>query len=48
MVIWSQLERIRARENAKRGYLEVRTPIIYDADTFWTSGHFPSYEDLMF
>jgi threonyl-tRNA synthetase len=48
MVIWSQLERIRARENAKRGYLEVRTPIIYDADTFWTSGHFPKYEDLMF
>src|SRR6266540_3801692 len=48
MVIWQMLERIRARENAKRGYLEVRTPIIYDADTFWTSGHFPKYEDLMF
>jgi threonyl-tRNA synthetase len=48
MVIWNELERIRARENAKRGYLEVRTPIIYDADTFWTSGHFPKYEDLMF
>jgi len=26
----------------------VRTPIIYDADTFITSGHFPKYEDLMF
>jgi threonyl-tRNA synthetase len=48
MVIWNELERIRARENARRGYLEVRTPIIYDADTFWTSGHFPKYEDLMF
>src|SRR6266540_3049451 len=48
MMIWQMLERIRARENAKRGYLEVRTPIIYDADTFWTSGHFPKYEDLMF
>jgi threonyl-tRNA synthetase len=48
MVIWNELERIRRRENAKRGYLEVRTPIIYDADTFWTSGHFPKYEDLMF
>jgi threonyl-tRNA synthetase len=48
MVIWNELETIRRRENAKRGYLEVRTPIIYDADTFWTSGHFPKYEDLMF
>jgi threonyl-tRNA synthetase len=48
MVIWSELEKIRRRENARRGYLEVKTPIIYDADTFWTSGHFPKYEDLMF
>jgi len=48
MVIWQELERIRRRENAKRGYLEVRTPVIYDAETFLTSGHFPKYEDLMF
>jgi threonyl-tRNA synthetase len=48
MVIWKELEKIRQRENAERGYLEVRTPIIYDADTFYTSGHFPKYEDLMF
>jgi threonyl-tRNA synthetase len=48
MVIWNELERVRRRENLRRGYLEVRTPIIYDADTFWTSGHFPKYEDLMF
>ena len=47
-VIWRELERIRARENAKRGYLEVKTPIIYDAQTFITSGHFPKFEDLMF
>src|SRR6266516_4138668 len=48
MVLFNELEKIRRRENAKRGYLEVRTPIIYDADTFITSGHFPKYEDLMF
>src|SRR3989441_7483935 len=48
MVIWQELEKIRARENAKRGYLEVKTPIIYDAETFYTSGHFPKFEDLMF
>jgi threonyl-tRNA synthetase len=48
MAIWLELEKIRQRENRKRGYLEVRTPLIYDADTFVTSGHFPKYEDLMF
>ncbi len=48
MVLWYELEKIRRRENAKRGYLEVKTPIIYDGETFVTSGHFPKYEDLMF
>src|SRR5512133_2948464 len=40
MVLFNELERIRRRENAKRGYSEVRTPVIYDADTFIISGHF--------
>jgi threonyl-tRNA synthetase len=48
MVIWNELEKIRKRENEKRGYLEVKTPLIYNEDTFVTSGHFPKYEDLMF
>src|SRR6266542_649892 len=48
MVIWNELEKIRSREDAKRGYLEVKTPIIYDAETFHISGHFPKFEDLMF
>src|SRR6266567_2480078 len=48
VVLWNALERLRVRENAKRGYLEVRTPLMWDADTFWTSGHFPKYQDLMF
>ncbi|TML34630.1 MAG: threonine--tRNA ligase [Actinobacteria bacterium] len=48
MAIWNELEKIRRTENRKRGYLEVRTPIIYDAETFYISGHFPKYEDLMF
>jgi threonyl-tRNA synthetase len=48
MVLFQVMEEIRRRENAKRGYSEVRTPIIYDAETFYTSGHFPKYEDLMF
>jgi threonyl-tRNA synthetase len=48
MAIFNVLEQIRRRENAKRGYLEVRTPVIYDSETFVISGHFPKYEDLMF
>ena len=48
MVIWRELEKVRQRENEKRGYLEVKTPLIYNEETFITSGHFPKYEDLMF
>ena len=48
MALWRELELIRQSENARRGYVEVKTPLIYDAETFVTSGHFPKYEDLMF
>jgi threonyl-tRNA synthetase len=48
MVLWYELEQIRRRENEKRGYQEIKTPIIYDAETFWISGHFPKYEELVF
>jgi threonyl-tRNA synthetase len=48
MAIWHELERLRRRENEKRGYAEIKTPIIYDSETFVISGHFPQYEDLMF
>ena len=48
MALWNVLEGIRKRENEKRGYLEVKTPLIYNEETFITSGHFPKYEDLMF
>jgi threonyl-tRNA synthetase len=48
MALWYELERIRFRENQRRGYEEIKTPIIYDAETFWISGHFPQYEDFMF
>jgi threonyl-tRNA synthetase len=48
MALWQELEKVRQRENARRGYLEVKTPLIYDAETFVISGHFPKYEDLMF
>jgi threonyl-tRNA synthetase len=48
MVIWNELEDLRRRENAKRGYLEVKTPILYDIDTYITSGHYENYKENMF
>jgi threonyl-tRNA synthetase len=48
MVIWNELEDVRRRENAKRGYLEVKTPLLYDIDTYITSGHYENYRDNMF
>jgi threonyl-tRNA synthetase len=48
MVIWNVLEDLRRRENAKRGYHEVRTPQLYDAELWRTSGHWEKFRDDMF
>jgi threonyl-tRNA synthetase len=48
MVIWNELEDLRRRENAKRGYREVKTPLMYDIDTYITSGHYENYRENMF
>jgi threonyl-tRNA synthetase len=48
MVIWNALESLRQRENAGRGYLEVKTPLLYDVETYVTSGHYDNYADNMF
>jgi threonyl-tRNA synthetase len=48
MVIWNVLEDLRRRENAKRGYAEVKTPLLYDIQTYITSGHYENYRDNMF
>ena len=48
MVIWNELEDLRRRENAKRGYVEVKTPLLYDIETYITSGHYENYEQNMF
>jgi threonyl-tRNA synthetase len=48
MVIWNELEDLRRRENLKRGYVEVKTPLLYDVDTYITSGHYDNYKDNMF
>src|SRR4029450_2452232 len=48
MVIWNLLEDLRRRENGKRGYVEVKTPILYDQGTYETSGHLANYEENIF
>ena len=48
MVIWNVLEDLRRRENARRGYREVRTPLLYDSDLWRTSGHWEKYQEHMF
>jgi len=48
MVLYNQLEAIRRRENARRGYLEVKTPLIYDRALWVTSGHWDKFRENMF
>jgi threonyl-tRNA synthetase len=48
MVLYNQLEAIRRRENVRRGYLEVKTPLIYDKALWVTSGHWEKFRDNMF
>ncbi len=48
MVVWNALEDLRRRENARRGYQEVRTPQLYDSELWRTSGHWEKYQEHMF
>ena len=48
MVIYNELEAVRRRENARRGYLEVKTPLIYDKALWVTSGHWEKFRESMF
>jgi threonyl-tRNA synthetase len=48
MVLWNALEDLRRRENARRGYVEVKTPLIYDTSVWVTSGHWEKFRADMF
>jgi len=48
MVIWNELEDLRRRENAARGYVEVKTPLIYDKALWERSGHWEKFRENMF
>jgi threonyl-tRNA synthetase len=48
MAVWNALTDLWRSENRTRGYREVRTPIIYDADLFRQSGHWDKFRDAMY
>ena len=48
MVLFNQLEDLRRRENRRRGFVEVKTPIIYDKALWETSGHWEKFRENMF
>jgi threonyl-tRNA synthetase len=48
MIIWNVLEDLRRRENARRGYVEVKTPLIFERSIWVTSGHWEKFRDNMF
>src|SRR5438045_3488630 len=48
MAIWNILEDLRRDENARRGYVEVKTPLIYDKALWVTSGHWEKFRENMF
>jgi threonyl-tRNA synthetase len=48
MVLFNELEDLRRRENLRRGFVEVRTPIIYDKALWETSGHWEKFRENMF
>jgi threonyl-tRNA synthetase len=48
MAVWNSLTDLWRRENRRRGYREVKTPILYDVELFKQSGHWDTYRDHMY
>jgi threonyl-tRNA synthetase len=48
MVLWNELEQARREENAKRGYDEVKTPLMWDIALWKRSGHWEKYGENLF
>jgi threonyl-tRNA synthetase len=48
MVIWDELSDLWRELNRERGYLEVRTPILYNVDVWKRSGHWEAYRENMY
>ena len=48
MAIFNALEELRRSENMRRGYDEVKTPLIYEKALWITSGHWEKFRENMF
>jgi threonyl-tRNA synthetase len=48
MAIWNALADLWRSENARRGYSEVRTPILFDVEMWKQSGHWEKYKEHMY
>ena len=48
MALWNALTELWRNENRRRGYREVRTPILYDVELFKQSGHWDTYREHMY
>jgi threonyl-tRNA synthetase len=48
MAIWNALSEFWREQNARRGYREVKTPILYDVELWKQSGHWDKYRDSMY
>ena len=46
--LWNKLVAVSREMGAARGYTEVKTPLIYDAELWKTSGHWGKYRENMF
>jgi threonyl-tRNA synthetase len=46
--VWNELTKLWREENVGRGYIEVRTPILYDSELWKQSGHWHVYRDNMY
>jgi threonyl-tRNA synthetase len=46
--LFNALEDLRRQENARRGYLEVKTPQMWDVELWKRSGHWEKYRDELF
>jgi threonyl-tRNA synthetase len=46
--VWNELTDLWRSENVRRGYTEVRTPILYDVELWKQSGHWEVYRDNMY
>jgi threonyl-tRNA synthetase len=46
--LWNKLVALSREMSGERGYTEVKTPLIYDAELWKTSGHWGKYREHMF